>query len=242
MAPTTSRSRAAPVTAAPDQAPIRVLLVDDHALFRSGVRALLQRHAALEIVGEAGDGRDGVAAALALQPHVVLLDLHMPGLSGLDTLAAMRQACPQAAILMLTLSEEAGDLGQAMLAGACGYLIKTIDADYLLHAIRRAAAGEVVVAEAMTGKLVAQWQGGADAPPGHADLERLTARETEVLAFLARGHSNKVIARSLSLAEGTVKIHVQNVLRKLKLTSRVQAAVFAVEQRMQPGAPLKSPP
>ena len=217
----------------PDQ-PIRVLLVDDHSLFRSGIRSLLQRHAEFQVVGEAADGVDGVKLARQLKPDVVLLDLNMPGISGVETLQLMQQDNADIAIIMLTVSEESSDLGLAMRAGARGYLIKNIETDYLLRAIRRAAAGETVVAEALTGKLVAQLQGGAQAPP--SDMDKLTPREKDILDCLARGESNKLIARKLVLAESTVKIHVQNVLKKLKLSSRVQAAVFAVEQRMTSAA------
>ncbi len=213
------------------EAPIRVLLVDDHSLFRSGIRSLLQRHTEFLVVGEAADGVEGIKRAQQLKPDVVLLDLNMPGISGVETLQLMQQDCPDTAILMLTVSEESSDLALAMRSGARGYLIKNIDTEYLLRAIRRAAAGETVVAEALTGKLVAQLQGALQpAPP--SELDKLTPRERDILACLAHGDSNKLIARKLELAESTVKIHVQNVLKKLKLSSRVQAAVFAVEQRM----------
>ncbi|MES2300454.1 MAG: response regulator [Pseudomonadota bacterium] len=223
-----------------ENTPITVLLVDDHSLFRSGIRSLLQRHPEFAVVGEAADGVEGIKRAQQLQPNVVLLDLNMPGMSGLETLQLMRQDCPRTAIIMLTVSEDAQDLTTAMKAGACGYLIKNIETDYLVRAIRRAAAGETVVAEAMTGKLVAQLQlGAAPALAAPSELDKLTPREMEIIDCLARGESNKTIARTLDLAESTVKIHVQNVLKKLKLSSRVQAAVFAVEHRMQ-GAPDKA--
>ena len=218
----------------PDSAPISVLLVDDHTLFRSGIRSLLQRHPEFNVVGEAADGFEGIKRALQLQPQVVLLDLNMPGMSGVETLQLMRQDCPDTAIVMLTVSEDAEDLSVALKAGASGYLLKNIDTDYLTRAIRRAAAGETVVAEAMTAKLVAQLQSGVVAPVA-SELDKLTPREREILDCLARGESNKSIARTLELAESTVKIHVQNVLKKLKLSSRVQAAVYAVEHRMQGG-------
>nr|WP_315220859.1 response regulator [uncultured Duganella sp.] len=218
----------------PDSSAISVLLVDDHTLFRSGIRSLLQRHPEFNVVGEAADGFEGIKRALQLQPQVVLLDLNMPGMSGVETLQLMRQDCPDTAIVMLTVSEDAEDLSTALKAGASGYLLKNIDTDYLTRAIRRAAAGETVVAEAMTAKLVAQLQSGAAAPVA-SELDKLTPREREILDCLARGESNKGIARNLELAESTVKIHVQNVLKKLKLSSRVQAAVYAVEHRMQGG-------
>ena len=214
-----------------DDQPIRVLLVDDHSLFRSGIRSLLQRHVEFLVVGEAADGVEGIKRAKQLKPDVVLLDLHMPGMSGVETLQLMREDCPDTAIIMLTVSEQSDDLALAMRAGARGYLIKNIETDYLLRAIRRAAAGETVVAEAMTGKLVAQLQAGSAERPV-SDLDKLTPREKDILACLALGESNKFIARKLDLAESTVKIHVQNVLKKLKLSSRVQAAVFAVEHRL----------
>lgn len=210
-------------------APIRLLLVDDHALFRSGVSALLRQHPEVLVVGEAADGQSGAASARLLQPDVVLLDLNMPGLSGLASLQLLRQQCPTAAVLMLTLSEDAADLQEALHQGACGYLIKSIDPAYLLAAIRRAAAGEIIVADAMAAKLVAHLQQGGRRAPGAADVERLTPRERDVFACLALGESNKVIARKLDVAESTVKIHVQSVLRKLNLSSRVHAAIFAAD-------------
>ncbi|MDP3841469.1 MAG: response regulator transcription factor [Oxalobacteraceae bacterium] len=217
--------------------PISVLLVDDHNLFRSGIRSLLQRHADFTVVGEAADGVEGVKRARQLQPDVILLDLNMPGISGLETLQLILQDCPAAAVILLTVSEDAENLTAALQAGARGYLIKNIDTDYLVRAIKRAAAGEPVIAEAMTAKLVAQFQGGnatqAKVPP--SELDKLTPREKETLACLARGESNKNIARSLNVAESTVKIHVQSILKKLNLSSRVQAAVFAVEHGMATG-------
>ena len=212
--------------------PIRVLLVDDHSLFRSGIRSLLQRHADFLVVGEAADGVEGIKRAKQLKPDVVLLDLHMPGMSGVETLQLMHQDCPDTAIIMLTVSEESEDLALALRVGAQGYLIKNIETDYLLRSIRRAAAGETVVAEALTGKLVAQMQSAGQAGQTLSGLDKLTPREKDILACLALGESNKFIARKLDVAESTVKIHVQNVLKKLKLSSRVQAAVFAVEHRL----------
>jgi two-component system nitrate/nitrite response regulator NarL len=217
--------------------PISVLLVDDHTLFRSGVRSLLQRNPRFTVVGEASDGIDGVKRAMQLKPDVILLDLHMPGMTGVETLELILQGWPEAAVIMLTGSEEGEDLATALHAGARGYLIKNIDADYLQRAIERAAGGESVLAESMAAKLVAQLQKQREpkpaAPP--SELDRLTPREREILACLARGESNKLIARVLDLAESTVKIHVQNILKKLGLSSRVQAAVFAVEQGLGSG-------
>jgi two-component system, NarL family, nitrate/nitrite response regulator NarL len=213
--------------------PVRILLVDDHNLFRSGVKALLQRQPDFEVVGEAADGLEGVKRAKQLTPDLVLLDLHMPGLSGLEALRMLHEELPQVPVLMLTVSEDADDLVEALQAGARGYLLKNIDADYLVDAVRRATRGEAVVAPQLTGKLVAGLRNGpriAAAP----EKDRLSPREREILVLLAGGASNKEMARELDLAESTVKIHIQNILRKLGLSSRVQAAVYAVESGIAP--------
>jgi two-component system nitrate/nitrite response regulator NarL len=213
--------------------PIRVLLVDDHTLFRSGIKALLARDPAFEVVGEASDGLEGAKRAKSLAPDVVLLDLHMPGVSGREALELIVQEVPQTHVLMLTVSEDADDLVDTLRAGATGYLLKNIEADALTDGIRRAAQGESVVSERMTGKLVAQVK--RPASPAPAETDKLSPREREILAALARGASNKEIARQFDLAESTEKIHVQHILRKLNLASRVQAAVYAVEQGLANG-------
>ena len=215
--------------------PIRVLLVDDHTLFRSGIKALLQRDPTFEVVGEAGDGLEGVKRAISLKPDVVLMDLHMPGLSGREALQLILEDQPQTRVVMLTVSENADDLMDTLRAGALGYLLKNIDADYLTNAVRRAAQGEAVMSEQMTAKLLASVR-GASATVRVNDVDKLTAREREILGFLARGASNKEIARGLELAESTVKIHIQNILKKLGVSSRVQAAIYAVENDLAPKA------
>jgi two-component system, NarL family, nitrate/nitrite response regulator NarL len=211
-------------------APIKILLVDDHTLLRSGVKLLLQRNPLFQVVGEASNGLDGVRLTSELQPDVVLMDLNMPGVTGVEALQLILQDLPQMVVLMLTVSENAGDLGAALRAGARGYLLKNIEAEQLGQAICRAAAGESVIADAMTAKLVSQFRAGQNAP--QADYDKLTPREREAMACLAQGLSNKEIARQLDVAESTVKIHVQNILKKLKLSSRVQIAVYAVEREL----------
>jgi len=210
--------------------PIRVLLVDDHTLFRSGIKALLQRQKDFEVVGEAGDGLEGIKRAKSLKPDVVLLDLHMPGISGREAVQLIVEGVPETKVVILTVSEDAEDLLETLQAGAHGYLLKNIDANYLIGAIRSAADGEAVMSPQMTAKLMQNVRTAAvTAAAPVVDRERLSPREREILGFLARGASNKEIARSLDLAESTVKIHVQNILKKLNLISRVQAAVYAVE-------------
>ena len=219
---------------------IRILLIDDHTLFRSGVSALLQRQPDLDVVGEASDGVEGVKRAKQHLPDVILLDLNMPGLSGLETLQLLVEDLPDTAVVMLTVSEDADELTAAMREGARGFLLKSIDAEALVAAIRKAASGQPVITEHMTAKLVEQMRkpvpstsaSGAPGAPGAArtSAEALTARERDIVRELARGASNKEIARTLDLAESTVKIHVRNILRKLNLTSRVQVAIYAMGQ------------
>ena len=208
---------------------IRVLLVDDHTLFRSGIKSLLQRNEDFEVVGEAGDGLEGIKRARSLAPDVVLLDLHMPGVSGLEAVKVIAEEMPAVRILMLTVSEDAEDLMEALRSGASGYLLKNIETDVLVDAIRRTAQGDSVGSQQMTAKLIA----GVRNPPRQEnnppDRERFSPRERDILASLAQGESNKEIARRLDLAESTVKIHVQNIFKKLNMTSRVQVALYAVE-------------
>jgi two-component system nitrate/nitrite response regulator NarL len=209
--------------------PIRVLIVDDHTLFRSGLKALLGRQPGFEVVGEAADGLEGIKRAKALKPDVILLDLHMRGLSGREAVKTLSEEVPESHVVMLTVSEDADDLIETLRLGASGYLLKNIDTQMLLDSIRRAAEGESVVSAEMTSKLVRGIQANPRLEAQPADRDRLSPREREILGFLAKGASNKEIARELQVAESTVKIHVQHILRKLNLTSRVQAAVYAVE-------------
>ncbi len=216
-------------------APIRILLVDDHTLFRRGLGALLSRDPKLQVVGDAADAGEAQRRAETLQPDIILLDNHLPGVNGVDALPALREAAPRARVLMLTISEDEKDLSAALRAGACGYLLKTMEGEALTSAIHRAMSGESVVAGEMTGKLVAVYRQAASAPPAAGDEPSsgsgaLSPRETDILRGIARGDSNKLIARDLGIAETTVKIHVQHILRKLGVSSRVQVAVIAVER------------
>lgn len=215
--------------------PIRVLLVDDHTLFRNGIKALLRRHEEFEVVGEAGDGLEGVKRAKSLKPDVVLLDIHMPGVSGKEAVRLIREEAPACEVVMLTVSEDAEDLIEAVQAGARGYLLKNIDTDFLLESLRRAARGESVMAAQMTGKLLAGVRTmGREGPED--TVEKLSPRERDIIMLLAKGASNKEIANALTVAESTVKIHVQNIFKKLDLSSRVQVAVYAVEHGLAPRA------
>lgn len=211
--------------------PIRILIVDDHTLFRSGIKLVLQRHEEFEVVGEAGDGLEGIKRAKQLKPDVVLLDLHMPGTSGLEALRVLAEDIPETQVVMLTVSEDADDLLETLRAGARGYLLKNIDTEYLVEYIRRAAHGESVMSPQIAHKLADSLRAPPRSGAGAVDVNpgKLSPREREIIVMLAHGASNKEIARTLNLSESTIKIHVQGILRKLNIAKRVQAAVYAVE-------------
>ena len=214
---------------------IRILLVDDHTLFRSGLKALLSRQPDFEIVGEASDGLEGVKLAEQLKPDLVLLDLDMPVMNGTEALAQMLAGNRDLPVVMLTVSEDAEDLKEAFVLGAKGYLVKNIDADYLINSIRQVVAGESVMSPEMTSKFV----NGIRAK--HLSLmpevrpetvKSLTERERQILGCLAQGASNRDMANLLNMSESTVKAHLQRIMRRFDFTSRVQAAVFAAERHM----------
>ena len=218
-----------------DAAPIRVMVVDDHTLFRRGLKALLGADARFVVVAEAADAGQAQRIAAEARPDVILLDNHLPGVTGVDALPGLREAAPNAQVLMLTVSEDEADLAAALRGGARGYLLKTADSDVLATAIVRAMRGESTLSPEMSGKLVEAFQ-AANVGTGTATTEpepipdpihTLSPREQEIIALIAQGASNKGIARTLGIAETTVKIHVQHILRKLNLSSRVQAAVYA---------------
>lgn len=210
---------------------IKIILIDDHTLFRSGIKALLSRQSDFEVIGEAADGFTGIKLVEQMRPDIVLLDLDMPVMNGRETLAQILSSNPQQTVVMLTVSEDNDDLTECMRIGARGFLLKNINADFLLDSIRKAVDGDNVFSPEMTTRLV-QSLISPSAPRTDQALSTLTPRELEILGYLAAGHSNKVIARHLDLAESTVKVHVQNLLRKLNLSSRVQAAVYAVQHKV----------
>jgi two-component system nitrate/nitrite response regulator NarL len=212
---------------------IRILVVDDHTLFRRGLTALLSRDSRVKVVGDAGDASEAMRRVQELQPDVILLDNHLPGVNGVDALPALRELAPNARILMLTVSEDEADLSAALQGGATGYMLKTAEGDALINAIVRTACGESVIAPEMTSKLVAAYRGATNGEPVAVPvapvgpLDSLSPRERDILRCISRGASNKEIGRDLGIAETTVKIHVQHILRKLSVSSRVHAAVIA---------------
>ena len=214
-----------------NDARIRVLLVDDHTLFRKGLAELLEQRGEIRVVGMAGNGDAALGLLAEASPDVVITDLNMPPQGGIALLRRIRAQNWRGPVLILTVSDAEDDLASAMRAGAQGYLLKDMEPDDVVDAVQRAVRGETVVAPTMTMKLVNLLQGGAP-PAEKADaLKQLTAREREILDYLAQGLSNKAIARVLDISHDTVKLHVKHILAKLNLTSRVEAAVFAVEQK-----------
>jgi len=212
---------------------IRVVLVDDHTLFRKGLAELLEHSQAIQVAGATGKCDEARRMIADLQPDVVLMDLHLPPSSGLELLQQLRDGGYRSPVLMLTVSDAQEDLASALQAGVKGYLLKDMEPDDVVDAIRRAARGETVVAPAMTLKLVNLLQNN-EPSSASSMLDLLTGREREILTHLARGESNKVIAKALSISHDTVKLHVRHILAKLNLSSRVEAAVFAVEQKLVP--------
>lgn len=201
---------------------IRVLVVDDHAVVREGLRAFLDLQDGIDVVGEASDGDEAIAAAEELLPDVVLMDLVMPRLDGLAAMRALRERVPGARVIVLTSFLDDEKVLPALRAGAAGYLLKNAAPQELARAIRAAFAGEVVLDPVVAARLVDTLAGGVE------PLDRLTPREREVLELIGRGFPNKLIARELGLSEKTVKTHVGHVLAKLGVTDRTQAAVVAV--------------
>lgn len=211
---------------------MRVLIVDDHTLFRSGLETLLERHD-IDVVATAGDGRTGFMKAQEIEPDITLLDMRMPEMSGLEVLSGLQAIGYKRPIVMLTTSNKEEDLLQCLKGGARGYLLKDMEPSELVLALRDIMAGKTVVAPEMAGILALMIQSESSETeiqaPESSPFADLTPREEEILCLLAEGQSNKVIAKNLGISDGTVKLHVKSILRKLELHSRVEAAVMAVE-------------
>jgi two-component system nitrate/nitrite response regulator NarL len=224
---------------------MRVLLIDDHALVRKGIEELLQSRG-VQVVASVGSGEEGVRRARELPADLILLDVKMPGMNGIETLKRLRASGVSAPVVMLTMSREDDDLRAALRTGAQGYLLKDIEPEDLVPALEAALQGNNVIAQELVGSLARMVRGDAGpepaAPRTTAPFAELTPRELEILECIADGSSNKMIARALQITDGTVKLHVKAILRKLGMRSRVEAAVSAVENglgknRRKPGPP-----
>ncbi len=211
---------------------MRVIMIDDHALFRGGLQGLLEQRN-IEVIAAIADGDEGIRLAQEEKPDVILLDLRMPDNSGLDILSKIRDNNIDIPVTILTTSNEEQDLREALKRGAQGYLLKDMEPDELVGALRDIVKGKNVVAQNMTDVLTRMAQGKPTESKTDSAFADLTPRETEILSLLAEGQSNKVIARNLGISDGTVKLHVKAILRKLKIHSRVEAAVIAVEKGLR---------
>ncbi|MBF8268158.1 MAG: two component transcriptional regulator, LuxR family [Dehalococcoidia bacterium] len=206
--------------------PIRVLLVDDHELVRRGVAAVLGEEEDIQVVAQASDGAEAIQWVDQVHPDVVLMDLRMPGTSGLQATAILNQRIPKANVLILTVSEEARDLQEALRFGALGYILKGAPPEALVHAVRQVSQGWVVISPRMAGKMMVDFPQERH-PLAPAREDSLSAREREVLHLLAQGLANKEIADTLVVSENTVKTHMRSILTKLHLKNRTQAAAYA---------------
>ena len=212
---------------------IKVLVVDDHALFRRGIAAVLANQEGLEVVGEASDGLEAIEKAKQITPDVILMDLNMPHCSGLEATQALQTEMPQVNILVLTISEMESDLFAAIKFGARGYILKNTEPDELIHAIFHIAQGGVIVSPLMATKLLTEFKdlrAGVERKPSQEAEDALSPREGEVLQLVAQGATNKEIGDSLFISENTVKTHLRNIMEKLHLANRSQAAAYAVKR------------
>lgn len=206
-----------------------ILLIDDHPMLRSGVKQLISLDPSLKVIGEAGDGMQGIKLAEEIDPDLILLDLNMPGMNGLETLDELRRRELSGRIIIFTVSNYSDDLVTALKRGADGYLLKDMEPEELLEALKQAAAGKMVVSPALTATLAISLRENR----AHSDdnLITLTPRERDILDLIAQGLANKMIARKLDITESTVKVHVKHLLKKLNLKSRVEAAVWILQQK-----------
>jgi two-component system, NarL family, nitrate/nitrite response regulator NarL len=205
-----------------------VLLVDDHPLLRKGLVQLIELEDDLRVIGEASDGQTALEMAKENEPDLIVLDLNMQGMDGLDTLHAMRAANVTSRIIMLTVSDNDEDVIRAMTYGADGYLLKDMDPEQILERLKEAVNGTMVISEKLTHVLIGALRKGDNTRA--QQLANLTSREHEILKLIAKGMSNKLIARELDISDGTVKVHVKHILKKLGLKSRVEAAVWMINQ------------
>ncbi len=216
-------------------APIRVMIADDHDLYRRGMRVVVELDGTAEVVGEASNGIDAVDVCSRVTPDVVLMDVRMPGMGGIEACRRIREAVPGARILMLTMSDDETDLFEAIKAGASGYLLKDLPGEEVAAAVRRVNDGQAIIPPGMAATLLAEFTRLSQEPePVTGTAPLLTDREVEVLRLVARGLANREIADQLVISENTVKNHVRNILEKLHLHSRVEAAVYAHQQHLLP--------
>ncbi|CAK7027948.1 MULTISPECIES: two-component system response regulator NarL [Providencia] len=206
-----------------------ILLIDDHPMLRNGVKQLISLEPSLQVIGEAGDGKTGIQIAAEQDPDLILLDLNMPGMNGFETLDELRKRELSGRIILFTVSNYSDDLVNALKRGADGYLLKDMEPEELIVALKEAASGKLVVSPTLASVLAESLRDNTTQDENH--IASLTPREADILELISQGLSNKMIARKLDIAESTVKVHVKHLLKKLNLKSRVEAAVWVLQQK-----------
>ncbi len=219
--------------------PLRILLVDDHVLFRKGLAALLEARRGMAVVGEAGAGEEAITLARQTMPDIILMDIQMPGLSGLEATRRIKAEMPHVRIVILTVSDEDASLFEAIKNGADGYLLKDLEPRQLYEMLEGLRRGEAPISGALAARILKEFRAQEAQPAPPEATEELTEREKEVLQWVAKGASNREIAEVLCVSENTVKIHVRNILEKLHLRNRIQAAVYAAREGLLGDKPLE---
>ncbi|WP_372964449.1 two-component system response regulator NarL [Marinobacter sp.] len=210
--------------------PASILLIDDHPLLRRGIKQLIELEPEMEVVGEASNALEGIEQALRLEPDLILMDLNMPEMDGIEALKQLREHNISSRIIMFTVSDQEDDVVSALRAGADGYLLKDMEPDDMIAQLHQAAVGKMVISDRLTTLLAEALRSNKPQKSSRPDFDSLTPREKDILKLIAEGLSNKMIGRKLDISDGTVKVHVKHLLKKLSLRSRVEVAVWAVEE------------
>ncbi|NMT62051.1 two-component system response regulator NarL [Marinobacter orientalis] len=215
--------------------PASILLIDDHPLLRQGIKQLIEMEDDMQVVGEASNAADGIRLAQQLEPDLVLMDLNMPEMNGIEALKKLREESISSRIIMFTVSDHEDDVVAALRAGADGYLLKDMEPDDMIQQLHQAAVGKMVISDRLTALLAQALRSQKPQQAARPDFDSLTPREKDILRLIAEGLSNKMIGRKLDISDGTVKVHVKHLLKKLSLRSRVEVAVWAVEEGLHKG-------
>jgi len=215
--------------------PASILLIDDHPLLRQGIKQLVEMESDITVAGEASNATDGIRLATELEPDLILMDLNMPEINGIEALKKLRELNISSRIIMFTVSDQEDDVVSALRAGADGYLLKDMEPEDMIAQLRQAAVGKMVISDRLTTLLAEALRSNKPQKASRPDFDSLTPREKDILRLIAEGLSNKMIGRKLDISDGTVKVHVKHLLKKLNLRSRVEVAVWAVEGGLHKG-------
>ncbi len=217
------------------ETPASILLIDDHPLLRRGIKQLIELEPDMNVAGEANSGAEGIELALKIEPDLILMDLNMPEMDGIEALRKLREHNISSRIIMFTVSDQEDDVVAALRAGADGYLLKDMEPEDMIAQLHQAAVGKLVISDRLTTLLAEALRSNKPQKSSRPDYDSLTPREKDILKLIAEGLSNKMIGRKLDISDGTVKVHVKHLLKKLNLRSRVEVAVWAVEEGLHRG-------